>query len=188
MQITFGINIENPIFASNSGIMAFPISFFSLLYLAGVSLVHPMHVSVTEIEMDEKDTRLEIMMRVFIDDLELTLKEDLKEPTLDILNPSKQTVDQMMTAYLGAHFKIMLDGKAQAIKYLGHETENEAFVFYLEVSKVRKWKMIHVQNDIITEIYSDQSNLVHVTWAETVRSLRLTRTHPADQLSFEPSN
>ena len=168
--------------------MAFPISFLSLLYLAGVSLVHPMHVSVTEIEMDEKDARLEIMMRVFIDDLELTLKEHLKEPTLDILNPAKKTVDQMMGAYLADHFKLMLDEKAQVIKYLGHERENEAFVFYLEVSGVKKWKTIHVQNDIITEIYSDQSNLVHVSWAETVRSLRLTRTHPMDQLSFETGN
>jgi len=34
--------------------------------------LHPMHVSVTEIEMDEKEKRLEIMMRVFVDDLELT--------------------------------------------------------------------------------------------------------------------
>jgi len=168
--------------------MVFPISFFSALCLTSAVLVHPMHVSVTEIEMDEKDTRLEIMMRVFIDDLELTLKENLKDPSLDILNPSKLTVDQMMTPYLGAHFRIMLDDKVQAIKYLGHEKDNEAFVFYLEVNKVKKWKTIQVQNDIITELYSDQSNLVHVTWAETVRSLRLTRANPVDKLSFEPAN
>jgi len=166
--------------------MVFPMSYLSALYLAGASLVHPMHVSVTEIEMDEKDTRLEIMMRVFIDDLELTLKEDFKDPSLDILNPSKLTVDQMMTTYLGVHFNIMLDDKKQIIKYLGHEKDNEAFVFYLEVSKVKKWKSIQVQNDIITEFYSDQSNLVHVTYVETVRSLRLTRSNPIDKLSFEP--
>ena len=34
--------------------------------------LHPIHVSVTEIEYDEKDRALEIMMRVFVDDLELT--------------------------------------------------------------------------------------------------------------------
>ncbi len=141
--------------------MVFPISFLSALYLIGAFALHPMHVSVTEIEMDEKDTRLEIMMRVFIDDLEITLKESFQDPTIDILNPSKQTVDQMMATYLGAHFKIMLDNKAQVINYLGHEKDNEAFVFYLEVSKVKNWKTIQVQNDIITEVYSDQSNLVH---------------------------
>jgi hypothetical protein len=36
--------------------------------LALMFYVHPIHVSVTEIEFDEKAKSLEIMMRVFIDD------------------------------------------------------------------------------------------------------------------------
>jgi hypothetical protein len=150
-----------------------------------LTLLHPMHVSVTEIEMDEKDKRLEIMMRVFIDDLETTLKQSLKQPEFDIMNPKGQTVDQIMEAYLKSHFRISLDSKQQIVKYLGHEQENEAFIFYVEVDNVKKWNTIQVQNDIITEVYDDQSNLVHVTWLETVRSLRLTRSHPVDKLSFD---
>lgn len=160
--------------------MVIPVSFFCLM-----SFLHPLHVSVTEIEMDEKEKRLEIMMRVFVDDLETTLRQSLKQPELDILNPKAQTLDQMMEAYLRAHFRISLDGKVQTFKYLGHEQENEAFIFYIEVDKVKKWKMIQVQNDIITEVFDDQSNLVHVSWLDTVRSLRLTRSHPVDKLSFD---
>jgi hypothetical protein len=35
------------------------------------------------------------------------------------------------------------------------------------------------------EIYEDQSNIVHVTSNETVRSLRLVPKRPVDQLTFE---
>lgn len=147
--------------------------------------VHPMHVSVTEIEMDEKEKRLEIMMRVFIDDLELTLRQNFKQPELDVLEPKVQTLDELMQSYLKSRFLISLDGKSQVIKYLGHERDHEAFIFYIEVEKVKKWKSIQVQNSIITEIYDDQSNLVHVTLAETIRSLRLTRAKPADIITFE---
>lgn len=160
--------------------MVIPVSFLCLM-----SVLHPLHVSVTEIEMDEKEKRLEIMMRVFVDDLETTLRQSLKQPELDILNPKSQTLDHMMEAYLRPRFKILLDGKVQTFKYLGHEQENEAFIFYIEVDKVRKWKTIQVQNDIITEVFDDQSNLVHVNWGDTVRSLRLTRNHPVDKLSFD---
>lgn len=160
--------------------MVIPVSFFCLM-----SVLHPLHVSVTEIEMDEKEKRLEVMMRVFVDDLETTLRQSLKQPELDILNPKSQTLDQMMETYLRSRFKLSLDGKAQTFKYLGHEQENEAFIFYIEVDKVRKWKSIQVQNDIITEVFDDQSNLVHVNWGGTVRSLRLTRSHPVDKLSFD---
>ena len=149
------------------------------------SWLHPMHVSVTEIEMDEKEKRLEIMMRVFVDDLELTLRRNFKQPELDVLEPKGQSLDQLMQDYLKTRFQISLDGKLQVVKYLGHERDHEAFIFYVEVDKVKKWKSIQVQNSIITEIYDDQSNLVHVTFAETVRSLRLTRSKPTDIITFE---
>ena len=58
--------------------MPFPNLFFTSHTLS--RLFHPLHVSVTEIEMDQKDKRLEIMMRVFMDDLEVTLREKYQKP------------------------------------------------------------------------------------------------------------
>ncbi|MBT1704362.1 DUF6702 family protein [Chryseosolibacter indicus] len=150
-----------------------------------IFFLHPLHVSVTEIEFDEKDKALEIMMRVFIDDLETTLRNSLQDPDLDILEPKNgKTVDQMMQEYLKTRFKISLDNKVQTAKYLGHEREGDAFIFYIEVSNVKKWKTINIHNNIITEVYDDQSNLVHVTVNGKVKSLRLTRNTPADNLTF----
>ncbi|MFZ6012458.1 MAG: DUF6702 family protein [Bacteroidota bacterium] len=147
--------------------------------------LHPLHVSVTEIKFDEKDKELEIIMRVFIDDLEQTLRNHLHQPELDILEPKNGfTVDQMMSEYLKDRFKITLDNKLQQTKYLGHERDGEAFVFYIQVPKVKKFRTIHIQNDIITELYDDQSNLVHVTVKDIVRSLRLTRNNPDDEITF----
>lgn len=161
-------------------------SIFCFFYIRlMVSFVHPIHVSVTEIEMDEKDKRLEIMMRVFTDDLELTLRQATNQPELDFLSLSAKGRDEMVAGYLKNHFKISLDGKAQKITYLGHEQEDPALIFYIEVPNVKKWKTIEVQNDIIMEVHTDQSNLVHVTVKEKIRSLRLTKNTPADKLTFD---
>lgn len=158
---------------------SFPLAFFLVTWL------HPLHVSVTEIEMNDTEKRLQIMMRVFMDDLEVTLRKEFRYPELDILDPKEATLNQMMGAYLSSHFKISLDNKPQTIKYLGHEQEGDAFIFFIEVANVKKWKTIQVQNDIIMDVYHDQSNLVHVTVKETVRSLRLTRNIPVDKLTFD---
>jgi hypothetical protein len=140
---------------------------------------------VTEIEYDEKDRALEIMMRVFIDDLELTMRNNLNQPELDILEQKNQDFDQMMTTYLKQHFRVSLDNKQQKPVYLGHERDGDAFIFYIEVTQVKKWKTISILNDIITETHEDQSNLVHVTVREKVRSLRLTKNTPQDKLTFD---
>jgi hypothetical protein len=148
--------------------------------------VHPIHVSVTEIEFDEKEKALEIMMRVFIDDLQLSLQKKLNQPELDLLNPGDgTTTDRLVSDYLKDHFKVSLDSKIQKTTYLGHERESEAFIFYIEVKQVKKWKTINVQNDIIMSTYDDQSNLVHVYVKEEVKSLRLTKNTPSDKLTFD---
>lgn len=159
--------------------------FFLVSIFQLASLLHPIHVSVTEIEMDEKDKRLEIMMRVFADDLELSLRKSMRQPELDILGMPAADVDRIVSAYLKDHFKISLDNKTQKTSYLGHELDDLAFIFYIEAPNVRKWETIQIQNDIIMETHDDQSNLVHVTVGETVRSLRLTRNNPVDNLTFE---
>ncbi len=147
---------------------------------------HPIHVSVTEIEYDKEDRALEIMMRVFIDDLELTLRNTLKDPELDIINPPKNvTTDALVGKYLAEHFRISLDKKRQQTHYLGHEREGDVFIFYIEVRNVSPWKTISIHNDIIMATYDDQSNLIHVYIGDNVKSLRLTRRTPADDLTFD---
>lgn len=154
------------------------------LFALWISL-HPIHVSVTEIEFDEKDHALEIMMRVFIDDLELSLRNQLNQPELDLLNPSQgTTTDELANKYIKQHFSVSLDGKQQKTSYLGHEREGEALIFYIEVKDVSKWKTISVRNAVIMATHEDQSNIVHVYVGERVKSLRLTRNTPGDDLTF----
>lgn len=157
----------------------------SILFAALVSL-HPIHVSVTEITWDEKEKELEIIARIFIDDLETSVRSARQQPELELLKPAGSvTTDQLLQEYLQSRFKVSLDGKVQSINYLGHETENEAVLCYIQVKNVKKWKTIEVVNSVITETYSDQSNLVHVTVRGQVKSLRLMRDNPSGKLTFD---
>jgi len=160
-------------------------SFLWCLFIGATGWLHPIHVSVTEIEMDEKDKRLEVMMRIFIDDLELTLRKRLNQPELDILSKTEAERDVLISKYLGERFKVKLDGRLQKNNYVGHEQEDLAFIVYIELPQVKKWKTIQIQNDVIMETHSDQSNLVHVTVRETIKSLRLTKSNPIDKLTFD---
>jgi hypothetical protein len=147
---------------------------------------HPVHVSVSEINFNEKEKSVQIISRIFIDDLELSIRSQRKEPELDILEPRNgKTTDQLIAEYLKSHFKVTIDGKKQEMKLLAHEIEESAIVCYIEIENVKKVKKVEVSNDIITEIHSDQSNLVHVTVHDVVKSARLTRDTPLENFVFE---
>jgi hypothetical protein len=148
-------------------------------------LLHPLHVSVTEITFDPKDKELEITSRIFIDELEEAIQEELKRPSLDIFNPGKDvTTDQLVSNYLASRLLLKADGKEMKVKYLGHEVEGDALIAYAYAPGVKKLKAIEVTNSTITELYDDQSNLVHVTVGTKTKSLRLMRNEVMGKLTF----
>jgi hypothetical protein len=91
----------------------------------------------------------------------------------------------MMRAYFKNRFAIALDNKSQPVTLLGHERDGDVFVFYLEVSNVKKWREILVRNDVLMEVFDDQSNLVHVTARGKIRSMRLTKSNSSEKLTFD---
>jgi hypothetical protein len=157
----------------------------SVLYFV-FTAVHPLHISVTEIKFDEKDNELEISSRIFIDDLEEAIRKDLNKSSFDILNPGKDiSTDLLVSNHLASRFIIKVDGNTAKIKYLGHEIEGDALIAYLYAPRIKKLKTIEVFNSTITDLFDDQSNLVHVTLGEKTRSLRLMRNLLSGKIVFE---
>ena len=145
---------------------------------------HPLHISVTDIEYDPKEEELEIMMRIFTDDLEKAIRQEKSDAELDLLKPKQTTTDKLLEEYVKNHVFIKLDNSNKVMKYLGHEDEGQALICYVLVSDVKKWKTIEVKNDLLMEMFDDQSNLVHVTVDGKVRSMRLLSSSPNGILSF----
>jgi hypothetical protein len=161
-----------------------------LFILTGLfqAATHPLHVSVTEIEYIKKEHSCEIMMRIFVEDLESAIRAYNKMEYLDLLHPSSgNTTKDLIGSYLKDSFTINLDGKKQSIQYLGQELEGEAVICYLAVSNVKEWKAIEVYNNVLINIYDDQSNLVHVIIGDDVKSMRLVKDKNTGKVTFDPN-
>lgn len=147
---------------------------------------HPLHVSVTEIEYDQKENELEIMIRIFVDDLEKAIRQQRQDENIDILRPNNAiTTEKLISAYLADHFAIALDNEKQNIRYLGQEEEGQALICYVLVSDVKAWNSCKVTNTSLLELYDDQSNIVHVTARGKIKSLRLVKDNPQGLFSFD---
>jgi len=156
------------------------------LFYSFILFLHPIHLSVSEINYSEKDKALQITSRIFLDDLELSIRNQRKQPDLDLLEPGPGlTTEQLISDYVIKHFSVKLDGKIQKLNFLGFEREDPALICYIEIENVKKFKVIEVKNEVIMETHDDQSNLIHVTYKGPVKSLRLMRDKSSDVLTFE---
>lgn len=146
---------------------------------------HPIHLSVTEVNYSVKDKTFQITSRIFIDDLELSVRAAKKENELNLLEPGRgRKTEDLAAEYLSKHLQIKIDGKPVAVNFLGSEVEDVALICYIETPVIKKFRTIEVMNDVILETHADQSNLVHVSFGGQVKSARLMRENPSEIFTF----
>jgi hypothetical protein len=133
---------------------------YIILYFLGC--VHPIHVSVTEIQYNSKTKKTEVALKVFSDDMELAI-EQMQGKKVNLSNVANDLqLQNLIETYSSKHFAI-IDSKSQkvALCYIGMETDHESLWIYAETLKPVRSISFTVFNNFFSELYDDQSNLTH---------------------------
>lgn len=136
--------------------------------------VHPFHVSVCELVYNEEDRAIQISYRIFLDDLELALRNDSGNEKLNVVTDSLQ-VHEANRDYFHKTFGLKLNSEAIRYNYIGGEIEEEVMWCYLEVENVDTIETLEVSNSHLTDIYDDQQNIIHFKIREDKQSFILRK-------------
>lgn len=147
--------------------------------------LHKFYVSVTEIEYNEKEQSLQVISRVFIDDLEDLLKKRYDQDIKLGIRDETPGVKIHLEKYLQQKLIIKVNGKSVQINYLGKEYENDMVVLYLEVPNVQDFENINVRNSVLMDLYEDQKNLIHVENRNVTKSMILISGKDENVLNFK---
>ena len=135
----------------------------SLGLFAGSFTVHPLYVSVIEIEHNAKDKTLEISCKIFTDDFEKTLRKAYNVH-VDLLDTKvKAAMNKLVNDYVQKHLSISLEGKNATMRFIGYEQIEEGIYSYYQVDNVSAVKNISISDNILYEYKKEQMGLIHVT-------------------------
>lgn len=145
---------------------------------------HPIYVSVTEMELNAKEKRLEISCKLFTDDFEKVLRTTYKTH-VDLINPGNNAeMDKLVNNYVQAHLKLTADGKPLALKYLGYEIIEEGVYSYFEVPALSSLKRLDIFNNLFYEYSHQQMGLMHLTVSGERKSTKLVNPENKASLNF----
>ena len=145
--------------------------------------LHPIFVSVTEIEHNTKDKTLEISCKIFTDDFEKALRSTYKT-YVDLLQPKdKNAMNKLVADYVQKHLLIRADGKAVELKFLGYEQDEEGIESYYQVNNIAVVKKLDITDNILFEYKKEQISIIHTTINGNKKSTKLT--NPEEKYSFE---
>ncbi|MHA4844268.1 DUF6702 family protein [Flavitalea antarctica] len=150
---------------------------------SGRSPVHPIFVSVTELNHNPAEKTLEISCKIFTDDFEAVLTKATGSK-VDLFNPKDTALTgRQITSYISKHLVITIDGKPAKLELIGFERELDAVWSYFEISQVASTpRNISVMNDLLYDNFKEQINLMHVTVAGKRKSTKLD--HPESSANF----
>jgi hypothetical protein len=146
-------------------------------------VMHPIHVSTTNIEYNKQDNKIEVICTIFTDDFEAALVKQYGKK-IDLTKADMHAaMDELVKNYIGLHLHLKTGPAALKLNYVGFEINKEATDVYFESDKTPIFKKIDVDDSILYNLFDDQINIVHVTVNGLRKSEKLD--YPNTKLSQE---
>ncbi|MCO5724826.1 DUF6702 family protein [Robiginitalea marina] len=157
-----------------------------LLPLLSFSGAHKFYVSVTNVDYAPEEASLQVISRIFTDDLEEALLQryDFRG---NLGTPEESPLaGQYIERYFQSRFEVQVNDSPRAFTFLGTRYDKDLVICYLEVPDVpgATLKSVGVRNDLLTEIFEEQKNLVHLKVLGKKKSFVLIRENNKGMLNL----
>lgn len=148
------------------------ITFFSF-FISSKNTDHKYYSSITEIELDTDEKLAKIHIQLFGDDVFKLFEDRFSESPSDFNHLNKRE-QQIFQKYLIQKFKLSTNRNPVDLTYLGIEEKNNLLHIYLEGSIQRKPMRIEISNRILQDVFSEQTNIIHIYYKNLTKSVHLT--------------
>ena len=149
--------------------------------------LHDFHLSKTDVNYNPSDHTLEVSVHVFIDDLERAILQSGADSLFLATSAEHPQADEYIADYLRIHITIEVDGKAIPLSFIGKEESPDLLAFwcYLEGVDVPTPTSVSLSNDVLTEVFDDQQNMVVFTSPGFRKFQLLNKAKPMTTLNIE---
>lgn len=146
---------------------------------------HKFYVSITNIEYVKEKESLQIIAKIFIDDIEAVLQERYDENIRLATRKETKKDAEYLKRYILQKIQIKVNGKPVQLDYIGREYETDIVKVYLEIEGISRLNSIEIENEVLMERFSEQQNIIHLKTPDSRRSLILEKDKSKGVLNFD---
>jgi len=145
---------------------------------------HKYYLSVTDISFNEEENSIQIITRLFYDDVEDVLKERYDSSIVVDATYDQEKLDGYLSKYLSQKLKLTVNAVEQKTTFVGKEFEDDYVVCYVEITNIEAVKSLEIENTLLTDLFPEQKNMVHTKINKKKKSFLLTRENAKGLLKF----
>ena len=145
---------------------------------------HKYYLSLTQIEYKSEARSLQIIVNVFMDDIEIALNEKYQ---INLQLTSKEELKNnniYFHTYLKEKLHLKINDISREFNYLGKEYDGDLVYFYLEIENINDINTLEVVNTLLISNFPKQENLLKTKIHNKHQSLLLTAKKTIGLLKF----
>lgn len=154
-----------------------------LPFMLSVS-AHKFYVSVTEVEYVQEKQSVQIISRIFIDDLENTLRKRYEKRLIFSPKNEAEELTIYLERYLNDKITLKINGTPAHFKFIGKEYDNDILFCYLEVTNVKNIETFEMANTVLFDNFDEQQNIVKLNINNEKKSFILMPQSDKAMLKF----
>lgn len=164
-----------------------PIKIFILVIILvtlSFKAAHKYYLSVTQVEYVEEKKSVQIISRIFMDDMENALKQNY-DASLSLDTTNTSVLDAYISKYVTEKIKIEINGEKTDFNFIGKETDLDIMKVYLEIENVENIRSFQITNKVLFELFEEQQNMVKLKMNNLHKSYLLNRQKQHAVLNFD---
>lgn len=151
--------------------------------------VHPLRLSLCEIEYTSSKQLLTINLKLFLTDVNEAIVFDPYSKELAFCQSDEPAkANTLLLEYLNEFFFVKVNGKNVDLtiksKKLSGEGDNTALWVYFEYPEQEGIRTLEIKNAVFTDLFFDQNNIVYVHTDGDSKSLMLNKKTDTHLLKF----
>ncbi len=156
-------------------------SFLLLICMPVLLWAHAFYISISEI-VYEADHSVTITIKMFTNDLQDAIHHQHNKTIA--LTANGKIPEKYLEQYISSKFNIAINGEAQTLHLIQQTTEVESTWCKLKITAVKNIQSLKVRNELLTELFSSQTNIVRIDNAGEKRFLKLGKAYFQDEVKF----
>jgi hypothetical protein len=147
--------------------------------------VHKFYVGVFQIDYFKQKKAVQITARLFIDDLEKALYKKHNKHFYLTTKDEISDANSYIASYLSEKLKIKINNKVQILQFLSKEQEDNIVICYLKIPFKNNLKELDIYNNVLSDIFDEQQNLIHLNINGDKKTLLFTNTETNQKLKYK---
>ena len=124
--------------------------------------LHKYYISLCEIAYIEEKQSIQVILGVFIDDLEVTLNKDYDSNLYLATEREVENIDEIYEDYLNKNFNVIVNQQQTFYTFIGKKYDDDIVRFYLEINNVKQLSTLEIKNTCLLSDFESQQNIIKI--------------------------